>query len=298
MADTPDVPGLADLAARLERLETLEAARQALYRYADGADLRDWSLLGSAFSDDAVLVMPGSEVRGRDQIVAALRGMLPDAFVTQHLIVNPQATWTAPGRATVSSTVYYLHEGSGYEATGWGRYVDDVAVVDGVGVITRKEFLPLQHLPGSIAATATRVDALAAAERAREATWRYATAVDSLDFDLLADAFTTDAVLTTSKGSRHGRDTVVDYYRTALAAPVDRRHFLVNQHVDVTGPDEATVTSSFLYTYAGPDTSILGWGRYVDVVRPEDGTWRIASKTIAVDVHADTRTGWAGEITP
>lgn len=149
-----------------------------------------------------------------------------------------------------------------------------------------------------IAALTLRLERLEAAERAREATWRYATAVDTIDFDLLADAFTADAVLTTSKGSRHGRDTVVDYYRTALAAPVDRRHFLVNQQVDVTGAGEATVTSSFVYTYAGADTSILGWGRYVDVVRIEDGTWRIASKTISVDVHADSRVGWAGEITP
>lgn len=295
MTDTPD---LAALAERLERLETIEAARSALYRYAEGADTRDWALLGSAFSEDAVLQMPGTEVHGREQIVATLRGMLPDGFVTQHLLANPQATWSAPGRATVTATVYYLHEGSGYEATGWGRYVDEVTVVDGVGIITRKEFTPAQHLPGSVATVGSRVDALDAAERAREATWRYATAVDTVDFELLADAFTSDAVLTTSKGSRHGRETVVDYYRTALAASVDRRHFLVNQHVDVTGPAEATVTSSFVYTYAGADTSILGWGRYVDVVRVEDGTWRIASKTITVDVHADSRTGWAGEITP
>lgn len=155
----------------------------------------------------------------------------------------------------------------------------------------------MTEAPG-IAALTARLERLEAAERAREATWRYATAVDTVDFDLLADAFTADAVLTTSKGSRHGRETVVDYYRTALAAPVDRRHFLVNQHVDVTGPEEAVVTSSFVYTYAGADTSILGWGRYVDVVRAEGGTWRIASKTISVDVHADSRVGWAGEVTP
>ena len=295
MADTPDLTALAE---RVERLETTEAARRALYRYAEGADSRDWALLGSAFDVDAVLVLPGTQVHGREQIVAALRGMLPDGFVTQHLLVNPQAAWTAPGRATVTATVYYLHEGSGHEATGWGRYVDEVAVVDGIGVITRKEFTPAQHLPGSVGAVAASVARVEAAERAREATWRYATAVDSVDFALLADAFTADAVLTTSKGSRHGRDTVVDYYRTALAAPVERRHFLVNQHVDVTGPEEATVTSSFLYTYAGDDTSILGWGRYVDIVRVEDGAWRIASKTIRVDVHADSRVGWAGEITP
>lgn len=286
------------LAARLERLETAEAARAALYRYAEGADTRDWTLLGSAFSDDAVLVMPGSEVRGREQIVAALRGMLPDGFVTQHLLVNPQSTWTAPGRATVTATVYYLHEGSGYEATGWGRYVDEVVVIDGVGVITRKEFTPAQHLPGSVGTVAARLERLETAELAREATWRYATAVDTCDFDLLATVFTEDAVLTTRKGPRQGREAIVDYYRTALADPVGRKHFLVNQTVTPLAPGTARLDSAFLYTYAGADTSVIGWGSYVDEARVIDGVGYLTSKRISIDVHADSRVGWAGEVTP
>ena len=40
------------LAARLERLETGEAARAALYRYAEGADTRDWALLRTCFTDE------------------------------------------------------------------------------------------------------------------------------------------------------------------------------------------------------------------------------------------------------
>ena len=208
------------LAARLERLETGEAARAALYRYAEGADTRDWALLGSAFADDAVLEMPGTQVRGRDAIVSSLRDMLPDPFITRHLLVNPQVTVDGPGRATVRATVYYLHEGSGYEATGWGDYRDEVSVVDGVGVITRKVFTPAQHLPGSLAGVAERLEMLETAERAREASWRYATAVDTADLELLAQVFTEDAVLTTRKGPRQGRDEIVAYYATALADPV------------------------------------------------------------------------------
>jgi ketosteroid isomerase-like protein len=286
------------LAARLERLETADAARAALYRYAEGADTRDWALLGSAFAEDAVLEMPGSQVAGREAIVASLRDMLPDAFVTRHLLVNPQVSVDGPGRATVRATVYYLHEGSGYEATGWGDYRDDVTVVDGVGQITRKVFTPALHLPGSLGRLADRLERLETAEAAREASWRYAAAVDTLDFDLLAQVFTDDAVLTTRKGPRQGRDEIVAYYRQALADPIDRKHFMLNQRVTWQAPGEALMESYFIYTFAGEDTSILGWGGYHDRVRVIDGVGYLAEKRISIDVHADTRIGWGSEATP
>lgn len=138
-----------------------------------------------------------------------------------------------------------------------------------------------------------RLERLETAELAREATWRYATAVDGPDLELLAGVFTDDAVLVTSKGPREGRDAVVDYYRTALATPVQRRHFLVNQNVTSTGPGTAVVESYFLYTYAGDATSILGWGRYTDRVRVINGVGYIEHKQISVAVHADVREGWA-----
>jgi ketosteroid isomerase-like protein len=210
--------------ARLERLETVEAARDCLYRYADGVDARDWTLLRSAFATDAVLVMPGSETAGADAIVAGLRSMLPAEFITRHLIVNPRVEYLEPGRARVRATIYYAHEGTGFEATGWGDYIDDVSVTDGIGVITRKEFVPAQHLPGSHANAATRLAELETAELAREASWRYAVAIDTGDFELLASVFTEDAVLVTRRGSQEGRAAIVDYYRTALADPVARKH--------------------------------------------------------------------------
>lgn len=290
MTEPTDVHALAQ---RLERLETTEAARAVLYRYADGVDARDWAMLASAFSEDALLEMPGTEVNGRAAIVEAMQGMLPTEFVTRHLIVNPQVAWTAPGRATVRATVYYAHEGSGFEATGWGDYVDDIVVNDGVGVITRKVFTPAQHLPGSVATVAARVEQFETAELARAASWRYATAVDTPDLDLLATVFTEDAVLVTSKGPRTGRDEVVAYYAAALSAPVARKHFLVNQAVTVTGPGRALMESYFMYTYAGDDTSILGWGTYTDRIRVIDGVGYIEEKRISVDVHADTRVGWS-----
>lgn len=290
MTDPVDIAGLIE---RLERLETLEAARTCLYRYAEGADSRDWSLLGSAFADDGVMVMPGAEVHGREAIVSGLRDMLPAEFITRHLIVNPRLEYIGEGRVRARTTVYYLHEGEGFEATGWGDYIDEIAVVDGIGEVTRKEFIPAQHLPGSHARAASRLQELETAELAREVTWRYATAVDGPDYDLLAGVFTDDAVLVTRRGPQEGRDAIIDYYRAAMADPVARKHFMVNQKVTSTGPGKALVESYFLYTYAGDDTSILGWGNYVDRVRVIDGVGYIEEKRISIDTHADVREGWA-----
>jgi 3-phenylpropionate/cinnamic acid dioxygenase small subunit len=284
---------LHELAQRLERLETTEAARSTLFAYAQAVDTRNWSMLGGVFSEDAVCEMPGLLLTGRTAIVEAMQGMLPTEFITRHLIVNPQVTWTAPGRATVRATVYYAHEGSGFEATGWGDYTDEIVVTDGIGVITRTVFTPAVHLPGSVSSFAPRLQQLETAELARAVSWRYANAVDTPDFDLLESVFTEDAVLTTSKGSCTGREEVLGYYATALAGPVKRKHFLVNQSLTPLGPDLVLLESYFLYTFSGQDTSTIGWGNYVDRIQIIDGVAYIQDKRISADLHADSRIGWA-----
>ena len=281
------------LAERLERLETTEAARSALYTYAQAVDTRDWSELAGVFTESAVMEMPGLVLTGRTAIVEAMQGMLPTGLLTRHLIVNPQVTWTSPNRATVTSTIYYTHEGSGFEAIGWGDYTDEIVVTNGVGAIARKLFTPAQHLPGTVATLSARLEQLETAELARAASWRYANAVDTPDFELLRSVFTEDAVLTTSKGSRTGRDHVIDYYEKALVAPVKRKHFLVNQSITPLGPDVVLLESYFLYTFAGDDTSILGLGNYVDRIKIIDGVGYIQDKRITAEIHADSRVGWA-----
>lgn len=147
--------------------------------------------------------------------------------------------------------------------------------------------------PVDVSALEARLERLETAELAREASWRYAVAVDTSDFALLATVFTEDAVLTTRRGSRHGRGEIVDYYRNALSEPFGRKHLMVNQKVTWLEPGLALMESYFLYTYAGTDTSILGWGNYSDRVRVIDGVGCIEEKRISIDVHADTRIGWA-----
>ena len=138
-----------------------------------------------------------------------------------------------------------------------------------------------------------RLERLETSELARVTAHRYAQAIDTPDFEMLAEVFAPEASLTTRRGTRHSRDAIVEYYREALAGPLARRHFIVNQQVTPLAPGEVLMRSSFLYTLAGDATSILGWGGYVDRVRVRDGIGVIVEKTITVDAHADSRTGWA-----
>jgi uncharacterized protein (TIGR02246 family) len=291
---------LDSILARLERAETLEAARGVVVAYGRAVDDRDWTALGEAFSESAVLRVGGTEVVGRAAIVDSLRGMLPDGLQTMHAMINPTVTWLEPGVAQVDTTIIYTHASPETSALGWGSYVDVVSIVDGVAKITEKSFTPAGHgevRPGWGPASdeSSRLERLETAERAREAAWRYAVAVDTQDFDLLASVFTPDAVLTTRRGSRHGRDEIIAYYRPALAEPMGRKHFIVNQAVTWVSPGEAVMESYFMYTYAGDDTSILGWGSYSDRVRVIDNVGYIEAKRISIDIQADTRVGWATE---
>ena len=138
-----------------------------------------------------------------------------------------------------------------------------------------------------------RLERIETIEAARGASWRYAIAIDTVDFDMLADVFSADAVLTTRRGSQVGRDAIVEYYRKALADNVLRKHFLTNQRVTWLSVGEARMDSYFIYAFAGDDTSVFGWGNHADRVRIDDGVARIVEKTISVDVSADSRLGWA-----
>ena len=297
---TADDVTMGSILARLERAETVEAARDVVVAYGRAVDARDWTALGNVFAESAVLRMGGTDVTGRAAIVDSLRSMLPDGLKTMHAMISPTVTWLEPGVARVETTILYTHASDSTSALGWGSYVDLVTIVDGTARITDKSFAPAGHGEvrpgwGPAADESSRLERLETAERAREAAWRYAVAVDTQDYELLSSVFTPDAVLTTRRGSRHGRDEIIAYYRPALADPVGRKHFIVNQTVTWIAPGEAVMESYFLYTYAGDDTSILGWGSYTDHVRVIDNVGYIESKRISIDVQADSRIGWATE---
>ncbi len=143
-------------------------------------------------------------------------------------------------------------------------------------------------------AVLARLEHLERIEAARTLTARYARACDTGDMDGLAELFTDDAVLVVSSGPKEGREAVMAYYRKGiLGNPAVKRHWLMNHEFDVAESGEIAVTTYFIYTYAGDDTSIIGWGDYRDDVVVADGVARFRRKAITLDVSADVRAGWA-----
>lgn len=264
-------------------------------RYAAAVDARDLDALRALLAERATMTIAGPDARptvGREAVIASLSDMLPAGLSTRHFLANTRIDETGPGLLRVDCAIHYLHEGPGFEGSGHGDYEFTVDVSGADPLITDLVFHPGTHTSGSLGALVERLGRLEDVEAARMATWRYATAVDTLDFDMLADAFTEDAVLTSSSGVRRGRDAIVEHYRAALADPVARKHFLVNPRVSWNGPGDVTVDSVFSFTYVDDTTSLFGWGDYRDRIRVEDGVGRIAEKDMRRLADGDIREGW------
>ena len=105
---------------------------------------------------------------------------------------------------------------------------------------------------------------------------RYAHAIDFMDWRLLADVFTEDAVADYSSAGeyvevesvRRGRDQIIDYYETAMAPFAGVLHFMTNHLVELDG-DRAR-TRSYMHVLN------LGMGGiYRCQCRRLDAGWRI-----------------------
>jgi len=105
---------------------------------------------------------------------------------------------------------------------------------------------------------------------------RYAWAIDSGDWELLARVFTEDAEADFSSVGEYvaadsrlqGREAIVGWLRDALAAFPDVLHFLSNHLVDVRGDTARTLT--YMHVLHLP----MGGIYHGDAVRTRDG-WRL-----------------------
>lgn len=141
---------------------------------------------------------------------------------------------------------------------------------------------------------AERVAQLENAEASRRLSYQYGRALDDVDLETLTGLFSEDAVLDIPGDHFEGRDAILGFFAEAFAAAkVSKRHFMCNLDVTSTGADTTHMTSRFIYTFAGDDTSIIGWGNYVDDVRVTGGRAVFTYKRIEIDMHADSRVGWA-----
>ncbi len=127
---------------------------------------------------------------------------------------------------------------------------------------------------------------LIAREQVRETFTRYSTAGDGGRLEDLVAQFAADATMEVPPSApAAGRAAIVEMLRAAAMGsrpPVAFegqkpivRHFTTNIHFRSVAPDRIETTAYFCaMTALGPDH----WGRYFDVLVPQDGRWLFAHR--------------------
>lgn len=115
---------------------------------------------------------------------------------------------------------------------------------------------------------------------------RYATAIDSKDWELLRACFADDAKTDYGDvGQWSDADAITEFMADVHAGMRDTKHMLHNIAITVGEPDRATAVSyvhAVLVPGQDPDEWIDAVGQYDDeIVLTEDG-WRIASRVFTM----------------
>lgn len=119
--------------------------------------------------------------------------------------------------------------------------------------------------------------------------YRYARAVDRLDYDGIRDCYFPDAI--DNHGSYHGPVSgLVEDIRRRHATIDSSQHFISNVLIDFTGDDTAEVESYCLcYLRQAPEDGASDQElasircRYVDRFERREGRWRIADRVVVFD---------------
>lgn len=129
---------------------------------------------------------------------------------------------------------------------------------------------------------------------------RYARAVDEEIDSELSAIFTDDVISQTipwSDGQSTGRDYAVKAFKSYQRRFVNRKRFIVNEQIDITGPDTATAWANWLTLHANDGASYAGWGCYDWEFARIDGIWLISKMIITVDCMTTLDKGWGDAAT-
>jgi uncharacterized protein (TIGR02246 family) len=130
-----------DLAAR-------EAIRQVFYTYVDRIDAGDIAAVEALFTSDATYDFMGNERQGRENIGRRLRRALSDFDRTSHHVSNALVEVTGDN-ASLSAGLYAYHVRKvGNEPWHfWGRYTQQLILVDGLWRIARMALIGIDGSP-------------------------------------------------------------------------------------------------------------------------------------------------------
>ena len=124
---------------------------------------------------------------------------------------------------------------------------------------------------------------------------RYARAIDEEIDDELTAIFAEDVAFETkpwSGGEQSGRDYVIKAFKSYQRRFGNRKRFIVNELIDITGPHSATAWSNWLVLHANEGDSYAGWGSYDWECRRDSGEWLFSKMIITVDCMTTLEKGW------
>jgi hypothetical protein len=121
---------------------------------------------------------------------------------------------------------------------------------------------------------------------------RYATALDTHDWDLLDQVFSSDVIGDFSDHQLLGREAVKDMIRGMLGGCGPSQHLLANHRVELDG-DLATCICSVRASAAGRGDDAQRtyelWGEYHDQLRRLPEGWRIVERSMRVSFEQGAR---------
>jgi uncharacterized protein (TIGR02246 family) len=149
MDHTADMDDWTDHARQLWHLEQI---RQLKARYFRAVDTKDWALLETVFTADAVLEVAGNRREGRAHILQVMEQRLTP-LVTVHHGHMPELTITGPDTATGVWAMFDLlvdpsGEGPTARREGYGHYHERYLLLDGVWRIEHLRLVRIE-VPGA-----------------------------------------------------------------------------------------------------------------------------------------------------
>jgi ketosteroid isomerase-like protein len=130
---------------------------------------------------------------------------------------------------------------------------------------------------------------------------RYARAVDEEIDSELSAIFTPDAISQTIPWSDGavvaGKQDIVKTFKGYQRRFENRKRFITNEQIDITGPDSATAWANWLTLHANAGDSYLGWGCYDWDFTRVDGAWLISKMVITVECMTTLENGWGDAAT-
>jgi hypothetical protein len=145
-------------------------------------------------------------------------------------------------------------------------------------------------------ALSERVARLEEMEVARNHLHAYAETLDHPTPESVATLWTEDGLLRVPAGDFVGREAITGFFRDRFGSdPEEKRHFLMNVRTRSVEPGLVELASYFLFTGRGHETSVLGWGTYLDLIQVHDGEALFTQKTITPHVTTDLVRGWPAE---